>query len=67
MLETQPELELDGSICKPNSGLTTLQETGSQSYVPLDPRNDKALNAALDLMRGRKANAAFPPVRGAAN
>ena len=43
------------------------EETGSQSYVPLDPRNDKALETALDLMRGRKANAAFPPVRGAAN
>ena len=43
------------------------EETGSQSYVPLDPRNDKALETALDLMRGRKVNAAFPPVRGAAN
>src|SRR5206468_3689762 len=45
------------------------EETGSQSYVPLDPRNDKALNAALDLMRGIKINPAFPPtpVRGAAN
>jgi carboxyl-terminal processing protease len=45
------------------------EETGSQSYVPLDPRSDKALEAALDLMRGRKVNPAFPPapVRGAAN
>jgi carboxyl-terminal processing protease len=38
------------------------EETGSQSYVPLDPRNDKALNVALDLMRGIKVNPAFPPV-----
>jgi carboxyl-terminal processing protease len=37
------------------------EETGSQSYVPLDPRNDKALNTALDLMRGSKFNPAFPP------
>jgi len=39
------------------------------AYVPLDPRNDKALDAAIDLMRGRKVNPAFPPapVRGAAN
>jgi len=37
------------------------EETGSQSYVPLDARNDKALNAALDLMRGIKSNPAFPP------
>jgi len=36
------------------------EETGSQSYVPLDPSNDKALNTALDLMRGRKVNPAFP-------
>jgi carboxyl-terminal processing protease len=36
------------------------EETGSQSYVPLDPRNDKALNTAIDLMRGVRANAAFP-------
>jgi carboxyl-terminal processing protease len=43
------------------------EETGSQSYVPADPRNDKALNTALDLMRGRKINPAFPSVRGAAN
>jgi carboxyl-terminal processing protease len=46
------------------------EETGSQSYVPADPRNDKALNTAIDLMRGLKANPAFPPappVRGAAN
>jgi carboxyl-terminal processing protease len=43
------------------------EETGSQSYVPLDPRNDKALETALDLMRGRKVNPAFPAVRGTAN
>jgi carboxyl-terminal processing protease len=36
------------------------EETGSQAYVPADPRNDKALNTAIDLMRGVKANAAFP-------
>jgi carboxyl-terminal processing protease len=28
--------------------------------VPADPRNDKALNLALDLMRGIKVNSAFP-------
>jgi carboxyl-terminal processing protease len=35
--------------------------TGSQSYVPPDPKNDKALNMALDLMRGAQRNSAFPP------
>jgi len=36
------------------------EETGSQSYVPPDPKNDKALNVALDLMRGEQRNSAFP-------
>jgi carboxyl-terminal processing protease len=36
------------------------EETGSQSYVPPDPKNDKALNMALDLMRGEQRNSAFP-------
>src|SRR5262245_36047142 len=46
------------------------EETGSQSYIPPDPKNDKALNMALDLLRGVKAHSAFPPtppVRRAAN
>jgi carboxyl-terminal processing protease len=37
------------------------EETGSQSYVPPDPKSDKALNMALDLMRGEQRNSAFPP------
>jgi len=37
------------------------EETGSQSYVPPDPKNDKALSTALDLMRGVQKNSAFPP------
>jgi len=37
------------------------EETGSQSYVPPDPKNDKVLNMALDLMRGTQRNSAFPP------
>jgi carboxyl-terminal processing protease len=37
------------------------EETGSQSYIPPDPKNDKALNLALDLFRGVKADSAFPP------
>jgi carboxyl-terminal processing protease len=37
------------------------EETGSQSYVPPDPKNDKALNMALDLMRGVQKSSAFPP------
>src|SRR5919198_6626410 len=37
------------------------EETGSQAYIPPDPKNDKALNMALDLLRGIKTNSAFPP------
>ncbi len=37
------------------------EETGSQSYIPPDAKNDKALNLAFDLLRGIKVNSAFPP------
>src|SRR5437763_1983850 len=37
------------------------EETGSQSYIPPDPKNDKALTMAYDLLRGTRVNAAFPP------
>jgi carboxyl-terminal processing protease len=37
------------------------EETGSQSYIPPDSKNDKALNTALDLIRGIQKNSAYPP------
>jgi carboxyl-terminal processing protease len=37
------------------------EETGSQSYVPPDPKDDKAMKMATDLLRGIKVNSAFPP------
>ncbi len=37
------------------------EESGSQSYVPPDEKDDKALKMALDLLRGTASNAAFPP------
>ncbi len=37
------------------------EETGSQSYIPPDPKNDKALLMADDLLRGTQVNSAFPP------
>jgi carboxyl-terminal processing protease len=36
------------------------EETGSQSYVPPDEKDDRALKEALDLLRGTIADAAFP-------
>jgi carboxyl-terminal processing protease len=37
------------------------EQAGSQSYVPPEAKDDKALNLALELMRGVKTNPAFPP------
>jgi len=42
------------------------EQTGSQSYIPPDVKNDKALNMALELLRGTKTNPAFPPTAKAA-
>ena len=37
------------------------EESGSQSYVPPDEKDDRALKEALDLLRGTVTDAAFPP------
>src|SRR5216683_2212261 len=37
------------------------EQTGSQSYIPPDPKDDKALHTALDLTRGIIKNSAYPP------
>ena len=37
------------------------EQTGSQAYVPPDPKNDKALIMAEELLRGTVVNSAFPP------
>jgi carboxyl-terminal processing protease len=37
------------------------EEAGSQSYIPPDPKDDKALNLADDLFRGIAIDTAFPP------
>ena len=36
------------------------EKAGSQSYIPTDTKDDKALNKALELLRGTMANAAQP-------
>jgi carboxyl-terminal processing protease len=38
-----------------------VEEAGSQSYVPADEKDDKALATALELLRGTQINPAFPP------
>jgi len=37
------------------------EQTGSQSYIPPDPKDDKALHTALGLIRGIQKNSAYPP------
>src|SRR6188508_1067979 len=37
------------------------EQTGSQSYIPPEAKNDKALHMAFDLLRGTQVNSAFPP------
>ena len=35
--------------------------SGSQAYVPPDPKDDVQLHYALDLLRGVKTDPSFPP------
>jgi carboxyl-terminal processing protease len=42
------------------------EQTGSQSYVPPDEKDDKALNAAYNLLRGVTVNADVRPAPKAA-
>ena len=37
------------------------EQTGSQSYIPPDPKDDKALKMAVELLQGKTNNADFPP------
>ena len=55
--DTKGEASLRGHL----KGDEGKEQTGSQAYVPPDPKNDKALNMALELLRGTTQNAAFPP------
>jgi carboxyl-terminal processing protease len=40
---------------------TGAEEKGSQSYVPSDEKDDRALQTAIALLRGTKTNPIFPP------
>jgi carboxyl-terminal processing protease len=58
--ETESEALLRGHLKAEGA-----EETGSQSYVPPDEKDDRALKEALDLLRGTIADATFPPNRKA--
>jgi carboxyl-terminal processing protease len=59
--DTKGEASLPGHLKAEGS-----EKSGSQSYVPADEKDDKALQMALDLLRGTASNAAFPPNQKAA-
>ena len=54
--DTKGEASLRGHLKAEGS-----EESGSQSYVPPEAKDDKALKEALDLLRGAISDAAFPP------
>jgi len=54
---TEGEASLRGHL----QGDVGKEQTGSQAYIPPDPKDDKALALAVDLLRGTKVDPAFPP------
>ncbi len=55
-IEIEAESSLRGHLKGEGS-----EEAGSQSYVPAEEKDDKALVMALELLRGTKTDQAFPP------
>jgi len=54
--DTEGEASLPGHLAAQGA-----EKSGSQSYVPPDEKNDRALQEAINLLRGTATNAAFPP------
>jgi len=57
-VETRGESSLRGHL---KNGEKEEEQAGSPAYVPPDPKDDKQLALALDLLRGVQRNSAFPP------
>jgi carboxyl-terminal processing protease len=60
-LKSQTDTHGEASLRGHLKGDPGKEEKGSQSYVPPDPKNDKALIEADALLRGTQVNSAFPP------
>jgi carboxyl-terminal processing protease len=60
-IELQGEASMRGHLAAEGA-----EQTGSQSYVPPDEKNDKALAAAYNLLRGVTVNAGVPSTPKAA-
>jgi carboxyl-terminal processing protease len=59
-LKGRPELKGEASM-RGHLSAEGAEQTGSQSYVPPDEKNDKALGAAYNLLRGVTVNADVRP------
>jgi carboxyl-terminal processing protease len=57
-VETRGESSLRGHL---SAGDKEEEKGGSPAYVPPDPKDDKQLQLALDLLRGVQKHSAFPP------
>jgi carboxyl-terminal processing protease len=57
-VETRGESSLRGHL---KNAEDQEEKAGSPAYVPPDPKDDKQLTFALELMRGTQKNAAYPP------
>jgi carboxyl-terminal processing protease len=57
-IETRGESSLRGHL---SAGDKEEEKGGSPAYVPPDPKDDKQLHLALDLLRGTQKHSAFPP------
>jgi carboxyl-terminal processing protease len=60
-LKAQTDSKGEASLRGHLTGDAGPEESGSQSYVPPDEKDDKALHMGMDLLRGTASNAAFPP------
>ena len=60
-LQAQADLAFSEANLPGHLAASGKEETGSQSYVPPDAKDDKALQMALGLLRGTESNPAFPP------
>ena len=58
--KARPDIEGEASL-RGHLKAEGKEESGSQSYVPADEKDDRALTKALDLLRGTVTDAAFPP------
>ena len=60
-VEPRGEASLKGHLAGDGEKEDAAAHSGSLAYVPPDPKDDKQLNFALDLLRGLQVHSAFPP------